>query len=84
LPPEFRWYCTADPGFPVTMYWHPFKKGITKINIGTEIRQAYETNLQTSGKISTAQEAVYERTCWLIAEYFGLKNIQPLFTQGLS
>jgi fructose/tagatose bisphosphate aldolase len=60
-----------------------FKKGIAKINVGTEIRQTYETTLQSKGKVSAAQEAVYERTCWLIDEYFGLKNIQPIVTQGL-
>ncbi|RPH57989.1 MAG: class II fructose-bisphosphate aldolase, partial [Chloroflexi bacterium] len=58
-----------------------FQKGIVKINIGTEIRQAYETTLQSTGKISAAQAAVYERTIWLISEYFGLKNIQPLLTR---
>jgi fructose-bisphosphate aldolase, class II len=55
-----------------------FQKGIAKINIGTEIRQAYETSLHSTGKISTAQDAVYERTSWLIGEYFGLENIQPM------
>jgi fructose-bisphosphate aldolase class II len=54
-----------------------FKKGIAKINIGTEIRQSYEIALHTTGKISAAQDAVYERTNWLINDYFGLKNIQP-------
>jgi ketose-bisphosphate aldolase len=60
-----------------------FQKGIAKINIGTEIRQAYESALRSSGKASTAQDAVYERTSWLIGEYFGLKNIQPLVIQGV-
>jgi ketose-bisphosphate aldolase len=39
-----------------------FRKGIAKINIATEIRQAYESILQSSGKIFMAQDAVYERT----------------------
>jgi fructose-bisphosphate aldolase, class II len=59
-----------------------FQKGIAKINIGTEIRQAYESMLQSTGKVSAAQDAVYERTGWLIGEYFGMQNIQPLLTQG--
>ena len=71
-------------GIPREYVLASFQKGITKINIGTEIRQAYETSLQASGKGSTAQEAVYERTGWLIGEYFGLKNIQPLLIQGVS
>jgi ketose-bisphosphate aldolase len=58
-----------------------FQKGIAKINIATEIRQAYESSLQSTGKISTAQEAVYERTGWLIGEYFGLGNIQSKVTR---
>lgn len=65
-------------GIPREYVLASFPKGITKINIGTEIRQAYEVELQSSGKISSAQDAVYERTSWLIGEYFGLKNIQPL------
>ncbi len=68
-------------GIPREYVLASFQKGITKINIGTEIRQAYETSLQASGKVSAAQEAVYERTGWLIGEYFGLKSVQPLLTQ---
>jgi fructose-bisphosphate aldolase, class II len=68
-------------GIPREYVLASFKKGIVKINIGTEIRQAYETSLRASGKVSAAQDAVYERTCWLIDEYFGLKNIQPLLMQ---
>jgi fructose-bisphosphate aldolase class II len=58
-----------------------FQKGIAKINIGTEIRQAYESALQSTGKLSGAQQAVYERTGWLIGEYFGLGNTQSIITQ---
>jgi ketose-bisphosphate aldolase len=60
-----------------------FKKGIAKINVGTEIRQAYESTLQTTGKITAAQDAVYERTTWLIGDYFGLKNLQPRLLEGM-
>jgi ketose-bisphosphate aldolase len=60
-----------------------FQRGIAKINVGTEIRQAYESALRSSGKISTAQEAVYQHTSWLIREYFCMNNIQPLLMQGL-
>jgi ketose-bisphosphate aldolase len=61
-----------------------FHNGIAKINVGTEIRQAYESTLQASGKISAAQDAVYERTLWLIGEYFGLKNLQPQLMEGIQ
>jgi fructose-bisphosphate aldolase class II len=53
-------------------------KGIAKINIGTEIRQAYETALRESGRVTAAKDAVYERTCWLIRDYFGLANTRNL------
>lgn len=48
------------------------KKGIAKVNVGTEIRQTYESALRESGSLPTAQDAVYERTCWLLRDYFGL------------
>lgn len=68
-------------GIPREYVLASFKKGIAKINIGTEIRQVYESTLQSTGKQSTAQEAVYERTSWLIGEYFGLDNIQLMVSQ---
>ncbi len=61
-----------------------FKKGIAKINIGTEIRQTYEAALKDSGKISAAQDAVYTRTRWLIDEYFCLSNSQPVVTREVA
>jgi ketose-bisphosphate aldolase len=48
------------------------QRGIAKINVGTEIRQPYETALQETGSVSQAQQAVYERTCWVITEYLGI------------
>lgn len=46
------------------------KKGIAKVNVGTEIRQAYESALRNSADLATAQKTVYERTGWLIQDYF--------------
>ena len=54
------------------------KKGIAKVNIGTEIRQAYESALRESGSVTAAQDAVYDRTCWLIRDYFGLTGTRRL------
>jgi fructose-bisphosphate aldolase class II len=54
------------------------KKGIAKVNIGTEIRQAYESALRESGSVASAQDAVYDRTCWLIRDYFGLAGTRKL------
>jgi len=68
-------------GIPQEYVLASFKKGIAKINIATEIRQAYESTLQSTSKVSAAQDAVYQRTCQLIGEYFGLKDIQPLLAQ---
>jgi ketose-bisphosphate aldolase len=53
-------------------------RGIAKVNVGTEIRQAYESTLRESGGVPAAQQAVYERTAWLLRDYFGLngKRIQ--------
>jgi len=50
------------------------KLGIAKVNIGTEIRQAYEAVINNEGSVSAAQQAVYERTCWLIRDYFGVEG----------
>ncbi|MBE3066318.1 MAG: class II fructose-bisphosphate aldolase [Chloroflexi bacterium] len=68
-------------GIPQEYVLASFKKGIAKINIGTEIRRVYESTLQSTCKLSTAQEAVYKHTSWLIGEYFGLENIQSMVTQ---
>jgi fructose/tagatose bisphosphate aldolase len=54
------------------------KKGIAKVNIGTEIRQAYESTLRASGSLRAAQDGVYERTAWLIREYFGLAGTREV------
>ncbi|TEU12532.1 MAG: class II fructose-bisphosphate aldolase [Anaerolineales bacterium] len=54
------------------------KKGIAKVNIGTEIRQAYESALRESGSVAAAQEAVCDRTRWLIRDYFGLAGTRGL------
>jgi ketose-bisphosphate aldolase len=67
-------------GIPQEYVLASFKNGIAKINIATEIRQCYEATLQSTGKVSTAQVAVYERTSWLIGEYFDLAGIQPVVT----
>ncbi len=63
-------------GIPRDLVLASFERGISKINIGTAIRQAYESALQESGEVSDAQEAVYDRTRRLICDYFGLTNIR--------
>jgi ketose-bisphosphate aldolase len=50
------------------------KKGIAKINVGTEIRQAYEQGLAQGGP-ARAVEETYERTASLLRDYFGIAGI---------
>jgi ketose-bisphosphate aldolase len=52
------------------------KKGIAKINVGTEIRQAYEQALKAGGDVKAAQKAVYDRTSSLIKDWFKLAGIR--------
>lgn len=52
------------------------RRGIAKVNVGTEIRQAYEKGLAEGGE-GRAVEATYRRTAELIGEYFGIAGIAP-------
>lgn len=52
------------------------KRGIAKVNVGTEIRQAYEQALKSGGSEKDAQEAVYVRTSSLIKDWFKLTGIR--------
>jgi fructose/tagatose bisphosphate aldolase len=46
--------------------------GIAKINVGTEIRQAYERGLEEkAGDVAAAQERVYRRVREIITEMLG-------------
>ncbi|MBN1562613.1 MAG: class II fructose-bisphosphate aldolase [Anaerolineae bacterium] len=60
------------------------KKGIAKINIASEIRQAYEQTLRETGEIARAQEAVYQRTTELIRDYLGNTGIRAQVVQAGS
>lgn len=46
------------------------KNGLTKLNIGTEIRQDYEKTLNSTGSVEQAQKAVVEKMEYMIGEYF--------------
>ncbi len=48
------------------------KRGIAKVNIGTEIRHAYEQAWREHDSVEAGQEATYERSCWVIRDYFGI------------
>lgn len=57
------------------------KNGIAKINVGTEIRQAYEQGLGESGDIKRAQQACYERVKWVISEFFKIEGIRKIVAE---
>ncbi len=61
-----------------------FKKGIAKINIASEIRQAYEKSLQATGEITRAQDAVYLRTTELIRDYLRITGVRAQVTGEVS
>jgi ketose-bisphosphate aldolase len=54
------------------------QRGITKVNVGTEIRQAYEAALRQTQEVAAAQQAVYERTSWLLRDYFAVAGSRDL------
>ena len=58
------------------------KHGIAKVNVATEIRQAYEVALKETNSVLHAQQAVYERTCWVIKDFLKIAGIrQKLMAQ---
>jgi len=50
------------------------KRGVAKINIAFANTRVYEKTLSETGDIRKAQKAVYEKTCWLLDDYFGLRG----------
>jgi fructose/tagatose bisphosphate aldolase len=52
--------------------------GIAKINVATEIRQAFEQGLKATSGLDGAKDAVYERTTWLLKEYYGISGSRGL------
>lgn len=55
------------------------KRGIAKVNVGTDIRQTYERALRETGSIPAAQQALYERVTWLIRDYFQVSGSRARF-----
>ena len=56
------------------------KLGIAKINVATEIRQAYEVALMQTDSVMEAQRSVYERTCWVVDDFLGLAGTRRKVT----
>jgi len=57
------------------------KNGIAKINVGTELRQAYEIGLKESGSVKGAQQACYERTLWVINDFFHIQGTRKIVAE---
>jgi ketose-bisphosphate aldolase len=50
------------------------KIGLSKLNIGTDIRHAYERRLRETDSVEAAQEAVSDKMEYLIVEYFEIEG----------
>ncbi len=57
------------------------KAGIAKINVGTEIRQAYEQAMAARNDVSFARQAVYEKTCWIIEKFLCIRDTKTLLEE---
>ena len=59
-------------GIPAKIVREAVAAGIAKINVGTEIRQAYENSMkENAGNINAAQERVYQRVREIIGDLSG-------------
>ena len=54
------------------------QNGIPKINVGTEIRQPYEVTMKETGDVKKAQKACYERTRWVLNEFFHISGSRKI------
>lgn len=54
------------------------REGIAKINVGTEIRQAYLHVMEEKNNVAAAQEAVYRKVREIISEILLVKNSKAL------
>ncbi len=55
-----------------------FELGVAKLNVGTDIRQVYESNLHSTGQVGTAQDEVYQRVCYLLKNEYMLAGNRSL------
>lgn len=70
-------------GIPKEGILNAVQNGIAKINIGTEVRQTYEQALADGGDTAAAQNAVYEKTRWMLREFFGISGTREAVRGGL-
>ena len=57
------------------------QNGIAKINVGTEIRQPYEVAMRETGDVKLAQKACYERTRWVLSEFFHITGSRAIVAE---
>ncbi len=57
------------------------KQGIAKINVGTELRQPYESVMKETGNVMKAQHACYERTRWVLSEFFQITGSRKIVAE---
>jgi ketose-bisphosphate aldolase len=48
------------------------QNGLSKLNIGTDLRHSYERSLRETNSVEKAQEAVSKKMDYLIVEYYGI------------
>ncbi len=56
--------------------YRAFESGISKINIGTTLRQAYEEGLKDS--VNTGKDMVYRKAVWLLSEELKIAGSQEI------
>ena len=56
--------------------------GIAKINVGTEIRQPYEAAVRAGKETRAAQDAVYERTRWVLEAFLEVAGKRKRLVEG--
>jgi fructose/tagatose bisphosphate aldolase len=66
-------------GIPKPYIEKAIKRGISKVNIGFEIRRAYEIALRNNpGDAQAARQAVYTHSCFLIEKFFNAKGSKQI------
>lgn len=71
-------------GIQIAYVLESIRNGIAKVNVGTEIRQAYEVALRETGDTAAAQEATYKRTCEIMRDEFQLAGTRKQITESAS
>ncbi|MHC4123500.1 MAG: class II fructose-bisphosphate aldolase [Planctomycetota bacterium] len=54
------------------------KKGIAKINIGTDLRQPYEQAVKAGKTVEQAKEIIYEKTCNILKNHLEVENSRDI------